>query len=289
MSTPLAGISEPVPEAHIPTSSPGHTDLAQGGRDNHPPDPIPRKRPAEVANPNTPLWKRTRISIPAPPTTQVVTSNSQDLPSSPPMDTTIKVSGNILDRSPSVVGSTTDSGSMTEAYTQAEHDHAQRRADLKRFRQKHLESAIIEASESLKEKHYEWMKTPIITLIRPLLDYVTAHEDRFDSQVHGIDARMRIMGDDIKVMRSDINIVGERITGLEDRITGLEDRVTGLEDRISGLEDRVTGLEDRVTELGSEVKQFRLEVNDRFKQVDEKLDSVLSMMKEHLNRSIYHD
>lgn len=126
MSTHLAGFSEPDTEAHIPTISPYLTDLAQGERDNHPPDPIPRKRPAEVANTNTPLWKRTRVGIPVLSTTQDVTSNSQDLSSSPPVDTTIRSSGNIPGRSPSVVDSTTDTGSMTEAYTQAEHDHAQR-------------------------------------------------------------------------------------------------------------------------------------------------------------------
>lgn len=116
----------------------------------------------------------------------------------------------------------------------------------------------------MKAKHYEWMKAPIIVLIRPLLDYVSAHEDRFDSQVHGIDTRMRIMGDNIQVLRSD---------------------VTDLRSDITALGERVTRLEDRVTELGSEVKKHRIESTDRFKQVDEKLDSILSMMKANLDRS----
>lgn len=278
------------------TDAQGPANQPEGAMNRSPPNLILRKRAAETEDSRNPLGKRTRLDLSVPSLSRQVSSNSQDLPSSPPVGSG---SGNIPGGSPSVVYGTTDSGSMTEAYTQAEHDLVQRRADLSKFRHQRLESAIIEASEGLKAKHYEWMKTPIIVLIRPLLDYVTTHEDRFDSQVHGIDIRMRIMDDNIKVLRSDVTDLRAEVTDLRSDVTDLRSEVTELRLEVTELRSeftvlgkRVTKLEDRVTELGSEVKELssevkkhRIESNDRFKQLDDKLDTILGMMKANLDRS----
>lgn len=268
-----ARISEP--DARRPVSS---TDLPEGVIHNAAPTLVLRKRTAETEDSRDPLGKRTRLDISVPSLRRQVSSSLQDVPSSPSVEPGDSGWGNIPGGSRSVVDGTTDSGSMTEAYTQAEHELARRRADVSKFRHQRLESTISEASEGLKAKHYEWMKAPIIVLIRPLLDYVTAHEDRFDSQVHGIDTRMRIMGDNIQGLRLDVTALGERVTRLEDRVTGLGSEVTQLGSEVTQL-----GL--RVNELSSEVKNHRIESTDRFKQVDEKLDSILSMMKANLDRS----
>jgi len=74
-----------------------------------------------------------------------------------------------------------------------------------------------------------------------------------------------------------------RIDGLDQKIEGLDQKVKGLDQKIEGLDQKVEGLDQKMVSVRSEVlKEIALleaKMEDRFNQLDVKIDSEISHMK----------
>lgn len=178
-------------------------------------------------------------------------------------------------------------------YTEEEKHWIAQRAEIREIRFQQLSALTVEASEKLKTANYEWMAKPIITLIKPMLHFVSVHEDRFESQVNGIySVNNRVRADVARLERKvdgldgkfgvlsrEVGELGGRVTGLETKVDNLEIKVDNLEKKVDNLETKVDHLEMKVDNLEKKVDNLEKNFTTRMDTMDSKLDEVLSLMK----------
>lgn len=153
-------------------------------------------------------------------------------------------------------------------HTEEEKQWINQRVEIREIRFRQLSALTIEASEKLKAVQYEWMAKPIITLIQPLLHFVSVHEDRFDSQIHGIYSVNRRVAEDV--------------TGLKRDVAGLKRKVGVVCEKVDAVCAKVDTMWQKIDEVGLEVKGLGVRVTNlekRFDRMDTKLDEVLSLIK----------